>query len=326
MKNRESKSRDHATSPEICNIVATITFNVRIDLKRFARIAHGAYRPKRFAAVSVRIRNPKSTAMVFNSGKCVCIGTTSKWQAQSALNRCFRIVALLYPEARISNFAVQNIVSFSNLGARVDLHRLSSDQPLHTVYNPELFPGLRWTLYDPHTRASVFYQGDWAVIFCIFVFEKFIDRSRRTRRTRSGNVIITGCSGVEEMRACWDHLYKRIAPYLRHRTALREHEEEETKQSEDAAPDNRARDRRKERRAIDLTHREVSVGRVSGSHLVMFMPTTPFRRSRAGYRHAAGGSIAVSRRGYAIVITCRIEREIVSRVSRMSRSERTATT
>eukprot|EP00854_Cymbomonas_tetramitiformis_P018807 gene18807-22470_t len=191
-----------------------MTFNVRIDLKRFARIARGAYRPKRFAAVSVRFRNPKSTAMVFNSGKCVCIGTTSEWQAQSALNRCFRIVALLYPEARISNFAVQNIVSFSNVGARVDLHRLSSDQPLHTVYNPELFPGLRWTLYNPHTRASVFYQG---------------------------NVIITGCNGVEEMRACWDNLHRRIAPYLRHRTALRE--DENAKQP---------------RRADDLTHREAT--------------------------------------------------------------------
>eukprot|EP00854_Cymbomonas_tetramitiformis_P033349 gene33349-42747_t len=39
MKNRNAESHESATPPEICNIVATVTFNVRIDLKRFARIA-----------------------------------------------------------------------------------------------------------------------------------------------------------------------------------------------------------------------------------------------------------------------------------------------
>jgi TATA-box binding protein (TBP) (component of TFIID and TFIIIB) len=56
-------------------VVATVNLNCKLDLKEIALGARNAeYNPKRFAAVIMRIREPKSTALIFASGKMVCTG------------------------------------------------------------------------------------------------------------------------------------------------------------------------------------------------------------------------------------------------------------
>lgn len=52
---------------------------VGLDLKRIALHARNAeYNPKRFAAVIMRIREPRTTALIFSSGKMVCTGAKSE--------------------------------------------------------------------------------------------------------------------------------------------------------------------------------------------------------------------------------------------------------
>lgn len=56
--------------PLLQNIVATVNLDCRLDLKTIALHARNAeYNPKRFAAVIMRIREPKTTALIFASGK-----------------------------------------------------------------------------------------------------------------------------------------------------------------------------------------------------------------------------------------------------------------
>lgn len=56
--------------PTLQNIVATVNLSARLDLKTIALHARNAeYNPKRFAAVIMRIREPKTTALIFASGK-----------------------------------------------------------------------------------------------------------------------------------------------------------------------------------------------------------------------------------------------------------------
>ncbi len=51
------------------NVVATVNLECKLDLKNIALHARNAeYNPKRFAAVIMRIREPKSTALIFHSG------------------------------------------------------------------------------------------------------------------------------------------------------------------------------------------------------------------------------------------------------------------
>ena len=52
--------------PIIQNIVATVNLAVKLDLKNIALHARNAeYNPKRFAAVIMRIRDPRTTALIF---------------------------------------------------------------------------------------------------------------------------------------------------------------------------------------------------------------------------------------------------------------------
>jgi transcription initiation factor TFIID TATA-box-binding protein len=53
-------------------VVATVNLQCTLDLKAIALRARNAeYNPKRFAAVIMRIRDPKTTALIFGSGKVV---------------------------------------------------------------------------------------------------------------------------------------------------------------------------------------------------------------------------------------------------------------
>ena len=65
--------------PTLQNIVATCNLACDLDLKTIAMHARNAeYNPKRFAAVIMRIRDPKTTALIFRSGKMVVTGAKSE--------------------------------------------------------------------------------------------------------------------------------------------------------------------------------------------------------------------------------------------------------
>ncbi|XXG42594.1 hypothetical protein AAC387_Pa01g2834 [Persea americana] len=56
--------------PTIQNVVSTVNLDCKVDLKAVALHARNAeYNPRRFAAVIMRIREPKTTALIFASGK-----------------------------------------------------------------------------------------------------------------------------------------------------------------------------------------------------------------------------------------------------------------
>ena len=65
--------------PELQNIVSTAYLGATLDLRNIALNCRNAeYNPKRFAAVIIRIRDPKTTALIFSSGKMVITGAKSE--------------------------------------------------------------------------------------------------------------------------------------------------------------------------------------------------------------------------------------------------------
>jgi transcription initiation factor TFIID TATA-box-binding protein len=59
--------------------VSTANLGTKLDLRKIAINCRNAeYNPKRFAAVIMRIRDPKTTALIFSSGKMVCTGAKSE--------------------------------------------------------------------------------------------------------------------------------------------------------------------------------------------------------------------------------------------------------
>ncbi|XP_061730117.1 TATA-box-binding protein isoform X2 [Cydia pomonella] len=91
-------SADPGILPQLQNIVSTVNLNCKLDLKKIALHARNAeYNPKRFAAVIMRIREPRTTALIFSSGKMVCTGAKSEEDSrlaarkQSSLTSKYRI-------------------------------------------------------------------------------------------------------------------------------------------------------------------------------------------------------------------------------------------
>ena len=97
--------------PTLQNIVATVNLSARLDLKTIALHARNAeYNPKRFAAVIMRIREPKTTALVFASGKMVVTGAKSEDDSRLASRKYARIIQKLGFNASFKDFKIQNIV------------------------------------------------------------------------------------------------------------------------------------------------------------------------------------------------------------------------
>jgi len=84
---------DQSLYPTLQNIVSTVNLNCTLDLKKIVLSARNAeYNPKRFAAVIIRLRDPKTTALVFQSGKMVCTGAKSENDSLIAARKYARMI------------------------------------------------------------------------------------------------------------------------------------------------------------------------------------------------------------------------------------------
>lgn len=79
--------------PTIQNIVSTVDLDCNLDLKQIAwKGRNTEYNPNRFAAVVMRLREPKTTALVFRSGKMVVTGAKSEEESNTASRKYARII------------------------------------------------------------------------------------------------------------------------------------------------------------------------------------------------------------------------------------------
>jgi transcription initiation factor TFIID TATA-box-binding protein len=151
---------EHEAYINIENVVATATVNQNIDLHSIVRIFPGVeYRPEQFPGLVYRLRKPKTTTLIFGSGKMVCTGAKSERQARTAVTKVVDelkrngIVILRKPEIQ-----VQNIVASAGLGGHIDLEK-STYSLRRTMYEPEQFPGLIYRMDDPKTVILIFSTG-----------------------------------------------------------------------------------------------------------------------------------------------------------------------
>ena len=147
--------------PNIQNVVCTVNLSVQLDLKRIALKARNAeYNPKRFAAVIMRIRDPKTTALIFSSGKMVITGAKSEEAAKTACKKYTRIIQRLgYGYAKFLEFKIQNMVASCDIHFPVRLESLAHAHNQFCSYEPELFPGLIYRMITPKVVLLVFVSG-----------------------------------------------------------------------------------------------------------------------------------------------------------------------
>ncbi|KAL2259760.1 hypothetical protein VTK26DRAFT_6448 [Humicola hyalothermophila] len=129
--------------PEIQNVVATCNLDCRLDLKLLAQQARNVeYNRTRFHALVMRIREPRTTTLVFASGKLVVTGARSTALARLAARKHARAIQKCGFQTRFRDFKVQNFVGSLSCGFHVRLEGVSHQYWQHATYEPEIFPGL----------------------------------------------------------------------------------------------------------------------------------------------------------------------------------------
>ncbi|KAG1764196.1 TBP-domain-containing protein [Suillus occidentalis] len=173
--------------PTLQNIVATVNLDCRLDLKTIALHARNAeYNPKRFAAVIMRIRDPKTTALIFASGKMVVTGAKSEDDSRLASRKYARIVQKLGFDAKFAEFKIQNIVGSCDVKFPIRLEGLAYSHGQFSSYEPELFPGLIYRMLKPK------------VVLLIFV---------------SGKIVLTGAKVREEIYTAFNTIYTVLCEF-----------------------------------------------------------------------------------------------------------------
>ncbi|KAG6737506.1 hypothetical protein POTOM_059032 [Populus tomentosa] len=191
--------------PILQNIVSTVNLDCRLDLKQIALQARNAeYNPKRFAAVIMRIREPKTTALIFASGKMVCTGAKSEQQSKLAARKYARIIQKLGFAAKFKvslslslyfththryntyDFKIQNIVGSCDVKFPIRLEGLAYSHGAFSSYEPEIFPGLIYRMKQPK------------IVLLIFV---------------SGKIVITGAKVRDETYTAFENIYPVLTEF-----------------------------------------------------------------------------------------------------------------
>jgi len=173
--------------PQLQNVVATVSLGCELELKKIALQARNSeYNPKRFAAVIMRIREPKTTALIFSSGKMVCTGAKSEEQSRLAARKYARIVQKLGYPAKFQGFMIQNIVGSCDVSFPIRLEGLALAHGVYSSYEPELFPGLIYRMVKPK------------IVLLIFV---------------SGKIVLTGAKVREETYQAFENIYPVLTEF-----------------------------------------------------------------------------------------------------------------
>lgn len=151
---------DQVGPPQLQNIVSTVNLDTKLDLKRIALHARNAeYNPKRFAAVIMRIREPRTTALIFSSGKMVCTGAKSENESRLAARKYARVIQKLGFPAKFIDFTIQNMVGSVDVKFPIRLEGLVLTHSQFSSYEPELFPGLIYRMVKPRIVLLIFVSG-----------------------------------------------------------------------------------------------------------------------------------------------------------------------
>ena len=145
---------------EIQNIVAVATLGLKLDLlavmKAFRNVK---YDPKRFPGLVFRLNRPKTSTLIFSTGKMVCTGAKSEKMARSAVRKVVRELkneGFIIP--RRPEIEIVNIVGTADVGGEVDLES-TADILDNVMYEPEMFPGLIYRMKYPKVVILIFRSG-----------------------------------------------------------------------------------------------------------------------------------------------------------------------
>ncbi len=132
---------------KVVNIVVSTSLQHDIPLEKMAAtLSNTEYNPEQFPGLVLRIKEPKTTALIFSSGNVVCTGAKTMEEVDKSIKKIIKTLEKINIKIKIEpKINVQNIVASGNVGMDLNLNVLAMKLP-NTEYEPEQFPGLVYKL------------------------------------------------------------------------------------------------------------------------------------------------------------------------------------
>ncbi len=153
MAKTKQKESSKKRSIEVVNIVVSASLGHDIPLEKMAsKLSNTEYNPEQFPGLVIRIKDPKTSALIFSSGKIVCTGARSMRKVEESIRKIIKSLEKINVRIKhMPEITVQNIVASGDIGMDLNLNVLAMKLP-NTEYEPEQFPGLVYKL--PHSKAT----------------------------------------------------------------------------------------------------------------------------------------------------------------------------
>jgi transcription initiation factor TFIID TATA-box-binding protein len=178
------KPSKDAKEIKVVNIVVSASLGQDIPLEKMAAtLSNTEYNPEQFPGLVIRIKEPKTSALIFSSGKIVCTGARSMDKVHESIKKIIKSLEKIKVKIKeVPEVKIQNIVAAGSVGMDLNLNMLAMRLD-NTEYEPEQFPGLVYKL--PEKKAT----------FLLF---------------SNGKVVCTGTKSEEEVHKALDALIENL--------------------------------------------------------------------------------------------------------------------
>ena len=145
---------------EVVNIVVSTSLEHDIPLEKMAAtLSNTEYNPEQFPGLVIRIKDPKTSALIFSSGKVVCTGARTIEDVHAAIKKIIKSLEKIGIKIKITpKVTIQNIVASGSVGMDLNLNTLAMKLE-NTEYEPEQFPGLVYKLPEAKATFLLFSNG-----------------------------------------------------------------------------------------------------------------------------------------------------------------------
>ncbi|MEM4268088.1 MAG: TATA-box-binding protein [Candidatus Woesearchaeota archaeon] len=169
---------------QVVNIVVSTSLEHDIPLEKMAAtLSNTEYNPEQFPGLVIRIKEPKTSALIFSSGNIVCTGARSMDKVEESIKKIIKSLEKINIKITVKPvIKIQNIVASGNVGMDLNLNTLAMKLE-NTEYEPEQFPGLVYKL--PQAKAT----------FLLF---------------SNGKIVCTGTKSEEEVHTAVDKLVENL--------------------------------------------------------------------------------------------------------------------
>ena len=177
-------SKEHDV--RIVNIVVSSSLEHDVPLEKMAAtLSNTEYNPEQFPGLVIRIKEPKTTALIFSSGNIVCTGAKNLQEVDDSIKKIKEYLGKLGINITIEpKITIQNMVASGKIDMDLNLNMLAMKLS-NTEYEPEQFPGLVYKI-----------NGKTSATFLLF---------------SNGKIVCTGTKSEEQVHDAITELKERLA-------------------------------------------------------------------------------------------------------------------